>query len=65
MVTRERVAHVIVAPLLLARRLRLMSFLAGGQALSLVPGALGLLTAKIVGWSLGWPATVSPSAMAS
>jgi acetyltransferase-like isoleucine patch superfamily enzyme len=39
----ERVALVIVAPLLLARRLRLMSFLAGGQALSLVPGALGLL----------------------
>jgi acetyltransferase-like isoleucine patch superfamily enzyme len=34
---------VIVAPLLLARRLRLMSFLAGGQTLSLVPGALGLL----------------------
>jgi putative ABC transport system permease protein len=43
-------------------------FLIEAVTLSVIGGliglALGLLTAKIVGWSLGWPATVSPSAMA-
>jgi putative ABC transport system permease protein len=43
-------------------------FLIEAVTLSVIGGfiglALGLLTAKLVGWSLGWPATVSPSAMA-
>jgi acetyltransferase-like isoleucine patch superfamily enzyme len=38
----ERVASLLIAPLLLAHRLRLVSFRAGGQALSLVPGAPGV-----------------------
>jgi ABC-type antimicrobial peptide transport system permease subunit len=43
-------------------------FLIEAVTLSVIGGfiglVLGLLTAKLVGWSLGWPATVSPSAMA-
>jgi len=44
-----------------------MQFLIEAITLSVMGGfiglALGLLTAKIVGWSLGWPATVSVGAM--
>lgn len=39
----ERIALLFLAPLLGAYRLRLVSFLACGQALSLVPGRVGLL----------------------
>src|SRR4051794_28843536 len=42
----ERVALLLVAPLILANRLRLVSFLTGGQIVSLVPGALGLLVRR-------------------
>jgi acetyltransferase-like isoleucine patch superfamily enzyme len=42
----EFVARVLVAPLLLAYRLRLMSFHSAGQILSLVPGAAGLLVRR-------------------
>jgi acetyltransferase-like isoleucine patch superfamily enzyme len=42
----ERMALLVVAPLLLAHRLGAVSFLAGGQALSLVPGAPGLLVRR-------------------
>lgn len=42
-------------------------FLIEAITLSVIGGAfglaLGLLTAKLVGWSLGWPTTVSPGAM--
>jgi virginiamycin A acetyltransferase len=39
----ERVAYLLVAPLFLAHRLKLVSFLTAAQIVSRVPGALGLL----------------------
>jgi putative ABC transport system permease protein len=45
-----------------------MQFLIEAVTLSVVGGfvglVLGLLSARILGWSLGWPATVSAGAMA-
>jgi acetyltransferase-like isoleucine patch superfamily enzyme len=44
----EQLARLLIAPLLVAYRLRLISFPTGGQLLTLVPGALGVLVRR--GW---------------
>jgi putative ABC transport system permease protein len=45
-----------------------LQFLTEAVTLSVVGGLIGLLlglaSAALIGWALGWPATVSPSAMA-
>jgi acetyltransferase-like isoleucine patch superfamily enzyme len=43
----ERVGQVLLAPLLVAHRVGLISFLSVGQLLSLVPGAVGLVLRRV------------------